>query len=98
MDRRIMILGLGASIALTACAQLGSAPDADRVTTRHELKDGSTLIVDPDGRMRMFDLWGRPLLMKDGEPMVLKDGSVIAMKENVVWKWLRIRGTLNPRS
>lgn len=98
MDHRMMILGLAASVALTACAQFGSGPNENRVTTRYELKDGTRLIVDPDGRMRMFDAWGRPVYMKDGEPMVLKDGSVIVMKENTVWKALRLRGTFNPRT
>jgi len=98
MDRRVMILGLAASVTLGACAQFGGAPDAQPVTTRHELRDGSTLVVDPDGRMRMFDRYERPLFMKDGEAMVLKDGSVIVMKENVIWKTLRTRGTLNPRA
>ena len=65
---------------------------------RYALEDGSILIVDADDRMRMFNLYGDPLYMKNGVGMELKDGTVKAMKENVIWKQLRTRSTLNPRS
>ena len=30
--------------------------------------------------------------------MELKDGTIVTMKENVIWKQLRTRGTLSPRT
>jgi len=87
-----------AALALSGCASVGQTPSGDSNPKRYELKDGSILIVDANGRMRMFNLYGDPLYMKDGVAMELKDGTVIAMKENVIWKELRTRGTLSPRS
>ena len=87
-----------AALALTGCASVGSSLSGDQIQKRYELKDGSILIVDTNGRMRMFDLYGDPIYMKDGVAMELKDGTMITMKENVIWMQLRTRGTLNPRS
>lgn len=98
MNPRTLILGCIAAAVFSGCAQLGAAPGASRAATSYELKDGSTLTINADGRMRMFDVYGRPLYMSDGVPMVLKDGSVVVMKEDILWKTLRIRGTLNPRA
>jgi hypothetical protein len=91
-------LALIAALALSGCASIGPTPSAEHRQGRHELKDGTTLVVDANGRMRMFDLYGRPLFMKDGVAMELKDGTVISMKESAIWGALRIRGTLNPRT
>lgn len=98
MFAKTKVAALIAALALSGCASVGQTPSGDQIQKRYELKDGSTLIVDADGRMRMFNLYGDPLYMKDGVAMELKDGTVIAMKENVIWKTLRTRGTLNPRT
>jgi len=91
------IVALIAALALSGCASVVQTLSGDQHQQRYELKDGSILIVDADGRMRMFNPYGDRLLMKDGVAMELKDGSIIAMKENVIWKQLRTRGTLSPR-
>ena len=87
-----------AALALTGCASVGQPLAGIQDSNRYELSDGSVLIVDADGRMRMFNVYGDPLYMKDGIAMKLKDGTIVAMKENVIWKQLRTRGTLNPRT
>jgi hypothetical protein len=92
------VAALIAALALSGCASVAQTLSGDPQQQRYELKGGSILIVDADGRMRMFNPYGDPLYMKDGVAMELKDGSVIAMKENVIWKQIRTRGTLNPRS
>lgn len=96
MRSRTTIAALVAALGLTACASVGQTLSGEQ--KRYELKDGSILIVDANGGMRMFNLYGDPLYMKDGVAMELKDGTVIPMKENVIWKQLRTRGSLGPRS
>ena len=86
------------ALALTGCASVGQPLAGQQDSKRYELSDGSVLIVDANGRMRMFNVYGAPLYMKDGIAMKLKDGTIVAMKENVIWKQLRTRGTLNPRT
>jgi hypothetical protein len=86
------------ALALTGCASVGQLLADKQDSKRYELSDGSVLIVDANGRMRMFNVYGDPLYMKDGVAMELKDGTIVAMKENVIWKQLRTRGTLNPRT
>lgn len=82
---------------LAGCATTVPGVVGDQTTRRYVLADNHTLVVDGDGRMRMFDVYGEPVLMKDGVPMKLKDDTVIVMKENVIWKALRTKGTLGPR-
>lgn len=98
MFSKMMIAALIVALALSGCASVGQTLFGDQNPKRYELKDGSILIVDANGRMRMFNLYGDPLYMKDGVAMELKSGTVISMKENVIWKQLRTRGTLGPRS
>lgn len=98
MHSKMKIAALIAALALTGCASVGQTVSGDQSPKRYELKDGSVLIVDSNGRMRMFNVYGEPLYMKDGVAMELKDGAVISMKENVIWKQLRTRGSLGPRS
>lgn len=98
MFPKMKVAALIAALALSGCASVGQTLSGDQNSKRYELKNGAILIIDADGRMRMFNLYGDPLYMKDGVAMELKDGTVISMKENVIWKELRTRGTLNPRS
>ena len=98
MILRTKITALIAALALTGCASVGQPLAGEKESKRYELSDGSVLIVDANGRMRMFNVYGDPLYMKDGDAMVLKDGTIVAMKENVIWRQLRTRGTLNPRT
>ncbi len=83
-----------AVLAVAGCATSGAFGPSQR----YELKDGNTLYVDADSRMRMFAPNGDRVYMKDGVPMEIKDGTVIVMKENAVWKSYRVRGTMSPRS
>lgn len=85
-------------VALTGCASVGQPLAGKQDSKRYELNDGSILIVDANGQMRMFNVYGAPLYMKDGVAMELKDGTIVAMKENAIWKRLRTRGTLSPRT
>ena len=98
MTSKVTIAALIAALVLNGCASIGQTSSADQNPKRFELKDGSILIVDADGRMRMFNRGGDPVYMKDGVAMELEDGTIITMKENVIWKTLRTRGTLSPRS
>lgn len=98
VNSRMKIPALIAALALTGCASVGQTLSGDQGPKRHELKDGSVLVVDANSRMRMFDIYGEPLYMKDGVAMELKDGTVIVMKESIVWQQLRTRGSLGPRS
>ena len=72
------------ALALTGCASVGQPLAGQQDSKRYELSDGSVLIVDANGRMRMFNVYGDPLYMKDGIAMKLKDGTIVAMKENVI--------------
>lgn len=98
MSSKIAITMLVTALLLSGCASLAQMLSGNENQARYELKDGSILIVDADGRMRMFNVYGNPIYMKDGVAMEVNDGSVIVMKENAVWKQLRTRGTLSPRS
>ena len=91
-------LALIAALAVGGCASVATTPLPAQKQGSYELKDGSVLVVDANGRMRMYDLYRRPLFMKDGVPMELKDGTVVTMQESAMWRALRIRGTLNPRA
>lgn len=86
------------ALALTGCASVGQPFAEKQESKRYEVNDGSVLIVDANGQMRMFNVYGAPLYMKDGVAMELKDGTIVTMKENVIWKQLRTRGTLSPRT
>ena len=97
MHSKMKIAALIAALTLTGCASVGQTLSGDQSAKRYELKDGSILLVDANGRMRMFTLYGDPLYMKDGVAMELKDGTTIAMKENAIWKELRLRRALSPR-
>ncbi len=98
MKPQIIPIALIASLAVAACATGGQSTSEGRTSQRYVLKDGNTLSVDADGRMRMFAPDGDRVYMKDGVAMELQDGTVITMKENIVWKTLRTRGTFNPHS
>lgn len=71
---------------------------AEQVQGPIKLKDGSTLQIDKDGSMRMFDVTKRPIMMKDNVPMETEDGSIIMMKEHRLWKEIRLHGTLSGKS
>jgi len=98
MKPNVVVAALAVSLALVGCASTRPQFAGKQSQQSYALKDGATLVVDADGRMRMFDVYGRPVYMKDGVGMETKDGIVIVMKENVVWRTLRTRGTLNPHS
>ena len=98
MKPQVVAVALIASLAVAACATGSQSASGGQTSQRHVLKDGNTLYVDTDGRMRMFAPAGDRVYMKDGVPMELQDGTVIIMKENILWKNLRTHGTFNPRS
>jgi hypothetical protein len=62
-----------------------------------KLKDGTTLILQTDGKMRHVDQRGHAVLMKEGEVMEDKDGVRYMMKNSAIWKQLYEKGTLNPK-
>jgi len=87
-----------AALALAGCAVTSGSAAPAQTSQRYVLENGDILLVDADGGMRMFDATGGRVMMKDGVAMQLADGRVIVMKENVVWKSLRTRGSMGPRS
>lgn len=93
---RFALAGLVAgAIGLGGCATLAGT---DGKSESFALKDGSTLFVAANGTMRMFAADGSKIHMKDGVAMETSDGKVISMREDVLWKTLRTRGTLSPKS
>ncbi len=89
MLRQLLI----ASFALAAALPAYAAKDQETI----ELKDGGTLIIQTDGRMRHVDSQGHAVLMKEGTVMEGKDGASYMMKNNAIWKQLYEKGTLNPK-
>jgi len=98
MKPQLIAIALIASLSVAACATGGRSASESQTSQRQVLKDGNTLLVDADGRMRMFAPDGDRVYMKDGVAMEAQDGAVITMKENIVWKTLRTRGTFNGHS
>ena len=78
---------------LSASAMAG---DTGKKVEAFKLKDGSAVTVFENGVMKMTDSQGKFFTMKDGEQMETADGQVIMMKEGILWKQIRIRGTLHP--
>jgi hypothetical protein len=79
--------------ALAGCANFDQSGSPER----YSLKDGSTLVVDANGTMRMFTKDGSMIQMKEGLPMETADGTIIMMRENVLWKQLRQRGSMSSK-
>ena len=84
------------AFAATAAVASPAATSAPAPGT-YALKDGTTLFVADNGRMRMFTAEGQRLHMNDGVTMETRDGRKIEMKEDLNWKRLRQSGTLNPK-
>lgn len=89
MLRKLLI----AFFALAAALPVYAAKDKETI----KLQDGTTLILQTDGKMRHVDQRGRVVLMKEGEVMEDKDGVRYMMKNNAIWKQLYEKGTLNPK-
>jgi len=70
---------------LTVLVGAGAAFAEQAVPEKFEMKDGSTLYVNPDGTNRMVDVHGKPMKMADGVEMELMDGRMIMMKNKKVW-------------
>lgn len=62
-----------------------------------ELKDGSTLVIQANGKMRHLDQRGHVVTMREGTVMEGKDGARYMMKNSAIWKQLYEKGTLNPK-
>ncbi len=88
MLRKLLI----AFFALTTSLPALAAKDQETI----KIKDGTTLIIQTDGKMRHVDQRGHVVLMKEGEVMEAEDGSHYLMKNNAIWKRLYEKGTLNP--
>jgi hypothetical protein len=56
-----------ALLAWTGCASVGQPLAGKQDSKRYELKDGSVLIVDANGRMRMFNVDAGPISVRIGE-------------------------------
>jgi hypothetical protein len=90
MMLRTLLIAL---LALTASLPVYAVKDQETI----QLKDGTTLIVQSDGKMRHMDSRGHAVLMKEGEVMEAKDGSRYMMKNSAIWRQLYDKGTLNPK-
>ncbi len=84
------------ALAVLAAPAIAARSDAPAPGT-YLLKDGTTLSVAQNGRMRMFTAEGSRVNMADGVPMETRDGKALVMKEDLNWKQLRKFGTLNPK-
>lgn len=89
MSNKLLI----ALLALAAASPIQAAQQEETI----ELKDGTTLFIQADGKMRHKDQKGRVVLMREGEVMEAKDGSRYMMKNNAIWKQLYEKGSLNPK-
>lgn len=89
MLRKLLIAFFALATSLPALA----AKDQETI----KLEDGTTLIIQTDGKMRHVDQRGHVMLMKEGEVMEAEGGAHYMMKSNAVWKQLYEKGTLNPK-
>jgi hypothetical protein len=89
MFRKLLI----ACFALATALPVYAAKDEEAI----ELKDGSTLVIQTNGKMRHVDQRGHAVLMKEGTVMEGKDGTHYMMKNSAIWKQLYEKGTLNPK-
>jgi hypothetical protein len=89
MPRKLLI----ALFALAAALPAYAATDKEAI----DLKDGATLIVQADGKMRHVDGRGHAVLMQEGQVMEGKDGAMYMMKNSAIWKQLYEKHTLNPK-
>lgn len=87
------LMPMVAILALAAASPTRAAENEQTV----ELKDGTTLIVQTNGRMRHIDQRGHAVLMHEGTVMEARDGSHYMMKNSAIWKQLYEKGTLNPK-
>lgn len=87
------LLSVIALLALAATSPVQAAQNEQTI----KLDDGTTLVVQADGKMRHVDQRGHAVLMREGEVMETKDGSRYMMKNSAVWKQLYEKGTLNPK-
>jgi hypothetical protein len=87
---------LAAAAIATLAGPAGATTSAAPAPGTYALKDGTTLYVAENGRMRMFTAEGQRLHMKDGVTMETRDGRNFVMKEDLNWKQLRRFGSLNP--
>lgn len=90
---RRLIVPLLMSFALSALAAQEQVTQPQVI----ELEDGSKLTIRKDGTMDHVDAHGHRVRMKDGVPMEAKDGTTYTMRNNVLWKTLIEKGTLNPK-
>lgn len=93
MNRCYIVVAL--ALAMVGCA-IEPRP-AGPPNGRYLLDNGGALIVDDDGRMRTFNAGGHPVFVPEGTRLTLVDGTVVTMHENVIWRELRTRHTLNPK-
>lgn len=61
------------------------AVDASQVEKRIELKDGATVYLFKDGKMRMEDQFGRATYIESGHVMEAKVGIKIIINGNEDW-------------
>lgn len=93
----LALLAAGAAAIVALAGPARAANTGAPAPGTYPLKDGTTLFVAENGRMRMFTAEGQRLHMKDGALMETRDGRFVAMKEDPNWKKLRRSGTLNPK-
>lgn len=89
----MLLKSLIVSCALAVSLSAYAAKDEKTI----ELKDGTTLIIQTNGKMRHVDQQGHAVLMKENMAMEAKDGSIYMMMNNAIWQKLYSKGTLNPK-
>ena len=87
MKKVILVLAL-----LISASYVQAATEA--AEQRVELKDGTVLVIKPNGEMKHFDAEGNRLRMRDGKVMMTADGQKYMMKNDTLWKAIIEKGTL----
>lgn len=83
--------------SILTAAVLGLPAYAATEPATIELKDGTKLVLDKDGKTYHTDAKGKRVRMKDGVVMEGKDGTKYLMKNDAIWKDITNRGTAGPR-
>ena len=94
MFKKTFLAAAIVALPLLASAAGNAAPGYQRI----DLKDGTAIVLEQDGKMRHYDSDGKPMKMAPGIRMEGKDGAVYEMRNNALWQRLWLRGTIRDPS
>lgn len=90
MFKKTFLAAAIVALPLLASAAGNAAPGYQRI----ELRDGTSIVIEQDGKMRHYDSDGQPIKMAPGTRMESKGGVVYEMRNNALWQRLWLRGTI----